>query len=120
MFTPPTSQRAPELAANADNQSAGTVIRASLVHEADDYVWPVQVRELAADAIRLVMNHGMVHGTTVELELCNPERDYGLRLPIQVLYAVKQPGGHFLVGAALGRRLTPAEINQLTGNAGRL
>jgi hypothetical protein len=80
----------------------------------------VVVRELAPDAIRLVMNHGMVHGTLAELELCNPERDYGVRLPIQVLYAVKQPGGHFLVGAAPTRRLSAAELEQLTGTAAGL
>jgi len=73
----------------------------------------VTVRDIASKGIRLVLGQGLDPGAVLDLRLRRPDRDFSCVIPVQVVYVLEEPGGHFITGCAFSRELSAEELGRL-------
>ncbi|HXG12291.1 MAG TPA: PilZ domain-containing protein [Gemmataceae bacterium] len=77
------------------------------------YFWTARVWDISASGISLQLKEEIRPGTMLEIEILKREA-VARKLLGRVAHATEHPGGTWIIGCDLDRRLTDAELRALT------
>jgi hypothetical protein len=69
-----------------------------------------RIVDISNGGVRLVVSHGLAHGTGATLDVYNVARDYPCRLDLRIAYSRPLPNEGFVLGCAFERELGNLEV----------
>jgi hypothetical protein len=83
--------------------------------------WMAVVRDISTTGISMVIKYQIKPGTVLVIRLQSTNRRLSRPLPVRVMHATAQTGGHWLIGCDFVRRLSDNDLEDLlredTGNS---
>ncbi len=79
--------------------------------------WSARIRDVSRGGIQLVLNHWIVPGTVLTIQLEGDDGAPSLDLSVQVIFAMAMPEGKWALGCRFTKHLSEDELDEILRKA---